>query len=936
MASIQQTVPNLLGGVSQQPDDIKLPGQVRQAENIYLDPTFGCLKRPPTRWVSSLGSDIPDGCRWFPIFRDNAELYMVAMYRKPDDQALVVRVWGVSGNEITVNMDTSFDVYVGASSLEALRYLTIADYTLLANTEAEPTTDSEEFEEVEDALVTVDTVSYNTTYIIDLAGPESDTVTKTRATKISVNPANWTRSQPDCEFQSSGTFTVSYDDEPIDTNDEEAEGLVSVSRKDGEPVNGNGLTVRIVTQCRSVRDTDTDDEYYSRYNTDVILYNGGTDWQVGDIIRIQMANKDYFITIEEVSSYEVYANHASVSYTSPATNESGGLNLVDVVTGLTDAVNGIADYNYAAESVNNVIRVYRTNNKPFIISTRGGQAGSALSAFRKTAPDVSKLPSQCFDDFRLKIANTEEATSDDYYVKFVSDQEGYPGPGIWEETVKQGDREFLNKTSMPFALIREANGTFSLKPLDDSMALGGWAERSVGDSNTNPTPTFVGNQQTIRAMFLHRNRLGFVTEDSCVLSQPGDYFNFYSVSGITISDADPIDISASDTKPVSLKDAISTSQGVVLLGEQAQFSLGTQEAIFSSNTAEMKKVSGYDYLGKVLPQHTGVSVMYATSAGEFTKVMELAVQSIRNTPLTEEATRTIPRYIPTDLDWSACSPNNDLVLFGKRDDAIYVFRFFNEGDTRKVAGWSKWIFAGSIEFAAFKGDDLYLIQSLNGEYQLLKMTLIDGPTTGIDLGFTQFRPRCDMQVKKSDLVKDGQVVSPSGRVDAVYRVPDGYAYSGQIIVAFTDVRTGEYITIDIEDGKFKVEEERNFTMGLEYNGKVELPRFWVQPDPNKQRADHVSPPMVQNVYLDLFNSGAILCELKVRGYPDQQFPLEITDADDYAADAVVVMENITYDLQVYQRGDYTNITLNSTTPFPTAVTSYSWQGTYYKRGYRIL
>ena len=68
MAAIQQTIPNLLGGVSQQPDDIKLPGQVRQAENIYLDPTFGCLKRPPTRWVASLGSDIPADCRWIPIF----------------------------------------------------------------------------------------------------------------------------------------------------------------------------------------------------------------------------------------------------------------------------------------------------------------------------------------------------------------------------------------------------------------------------------------------------------------------------------------------------------------------------------------------------------------------------------------------------------------------------------------------------------------------------------------------------------------------------------------------------------------------------------------------------------------------------------------------------------------------------------------------------
>ena len=51
MAAIEQTIPNLLGGVSQQPDPVKLAGQVRVADNVYLDPTFGCMKRPPTEYV---------------------------------------------------------------------------------------------------------------------------------------------------------------------------------------------------------------------------------------------------------------------------------------------------------------------------------------------------------------------------------------------------------------------------------------------------------------------------------------------------------------------------------------------------------------------------------------------------------------------------------------------------------------------------------------------------------------------------------------------------------------------------------------------------------------------------------------------------------------------------------------------------------------------
>ena len=44
MAAISQQIPNLLGGVSQQADPLKLAGQVKESINAYLDPTFGCRK----------------------------------------------------------------------------------------------------------------------------------------------------------------------------------------------------------------------------------------------------------------------------------------------------------------------------------------------------------------------------------------------------------------------------------------------------------------------------------------------------------------------------------------------------------------------------------------------------------------------------------------------------------------------------------------------------------------------------------------------------------------------------------------------------------------------------------------------------------------------------------------------------------------------------
>ena len=54
MAAVTQTITNYLGGVSNQPDDKKLLGQVTQAKNAYPDPTFGLQKSPGFKYLLEL------------------------------------------------------------------------------------------------------------------------------------------------------------------------------------------------------------------------------------------------------------------------------------------------------------------------------------------------------------------------------------------------------------------------------------------------------------------------------------------------------------------------------------------------------------------------------------------------------------------------------------------------------------------------------------------------------------------------------------------------------------------------------------------------------------------------------------------------------------------------------------------------------------------
>ena len=51
MASVTQTIPTLTGGISEQPDELKVPGQVNVADNVLPDVTHGLQKRPGGKLV---------------------------------------------------------------------------------------------------------------------------------------------------------------------------------------------------------------------------------------------------------------------------------------------------------------------------------------------------------------------------------------------------------------------------------------------------------------------------------------------------------------------------------------------------------------------------------------------------------------------------------------------------------------------------------------------------------------------------------------------------------------------------------------------------------------------------------------------------------------------------------------------------------------------
>ncbi|WP_323156965.1 hypothetical protein [Pseudomonas rhodesiae] len=127
MGLVSQSVKNLKGGISQQPDILRFSNQGKLQINGWSSETEGLQKRPPTTFVKRLGAVGMFGAK--PLIhlvnRDAAEQYFMVFTGQG------VEVADLKGNRYSVRG------YNGYANCEHprndLRLITIADYTFVAN-----------------------------------------------------------------------------------------------------------------------------------------------------------------------------------------------------------------------------------------------------------------------------------------------------------------------------------------------------------------------------------------------------------------------------------------------------------------------------------------------------------------------------------------------------------------------------------------------------------------------------------------------------------------------------------------------------------------------------------------------------------------------------------------------------------------------------------
>jgi hypothetical protein len=1048
MPTINQASANLVGGVSQQPDILKLPGQVREAENVLLDPTFGCRKRPPVQFIKQIApsSDaVPANAKWFPIFRDNRERYVVAVYE--DTGVPVLRVWEAdTGTERNVDVfDDAYDYLKTVDYANNIQELTINDYTLLSNRDVRPTMDINSIGRTNDeALVVVEEVSYSTVYAIDfLRDGAAGSQTKVyKAEKISVSPASWEVADSGlCTLAGTSPFTVNQvgktnlqfnltvNCDPFMTHGEtpgtwyptgvectsvDADGIGeyffdgaqnyaegSYLYKDFTVTTAAGniqvraefrvrkdpgetgkyfyqyITSGILSYTTTTVDWKVDQKfenewtnnrdfttdrgkfypngyvfkmkynvktvlqgpgtptytYKSRYTANVQLTNGGAGWRKGDTAIVTYKGQDYLVRVEEESFQYTYEAESTVSYT---TASSGNLDVGTIVSNLVSGINTLTPY--FAKGIGNVIYIKRdTDTREFNIATRGGAGNGAMRAVKGSVSDVSKLPAQAEPGFTITVRNSGSTMLDDYYLKFVGAEGEMPGAGSWEETVAPGSITDFNPYTMPYALIRESDGDFTLRALSrrysDKLY---WKERLVGSEETNREPTFVG--KAINSMFFFRNRLGILSDSSVVLSQPGDYFNFWRKSAMVVSDADPIDMAPSATKPATFKWALGTPAGLMLFADSSQYMMASRDIAFGPATAEMTEISNFAFNTKAPPIETGVSLIFVTEDTAYTQVFEYLADNPNSRPLSAELSKLVPEYIPTGIRMITSSPNSGVTLLGDGSNYLWVFRYYNQANQRLMAGWSKWKLPCPVLMVGYNQDTAYVVCNNDGNIILGKIETTDNPGKSSISAFGRlFTPRLDLFVR-------GDSITPVDNLDGTYDLPfpDGaYVEGSTACVLYTQGSDStSFLSPEVQEsgGSYYVvvDEEtvsNPYVLGLEYSLSVEMPTFFLK---GEGAADTVNNIMVQFVNVDLFMAGLYSARVVKQGYDDVVLEMDVPQIGVSYANEPSVRESANVSIPIFSPGNTSKLILESSNPTPSSIISYSWTGRYSTRGVKAM
>jgi len=371
----------------------------------------------------------------------------------------------------------------------------------------------------------------------------------------------------------------------------------------------------------------------------------------------------------------------------------------------------------------------------------------------------SGLPSPQADGFVAKISGDKSTGQDDYYVKWEGNvwketiRPVYPGGSTTHAnaTVKKNARTSFNVATMPVNLYK-AFGTVDgvADQIYYILSTVDWLSRTVGDLGTNPFPSFANYSlsdppadatdatYTINDIFFHRNRLGFVSDENVILSEAGEYFNFWHTTVLSVLDTAVIDVAVSNNQVAILKSAIPFQENLVLFSDLQQFKL-TSEQFLTPTSVTVDVATNFETSTDTKPVPAGKTIFFPFQRGSFSGIREYFIDVASETNDANEVTAHVPEYIEGTVKKMAVSSNEEVLLILSDTDRreLIVYKYYYNDKEKLQSAWSKWKFDAEIIDVEFIGSIAFILfrrgDGSNDPVYLEKLNLsVDSATAILD------------------------------------------------------------------------------------------------------------------------------------------------------------------------------------------------------------
>ena len=650
-------------------------------------------------------------------------------------------------------------------------------------------------------------------------------------------------------------------------------GGISIWNVDGTVCTVNMDTSTAVNAVNYLTGARTNYSILTVQDTSVIVNNLQTVAKQPDPNFVANTRATLVLSDTAVSStYSVTMNAGGGASDQTFTTTTGTNTTYDQL--LTTLKNGIDAFNISGLTVTKFLgtlelsRVVSGTRTSFAIACQGGPANNKLAVFQDQVDNVAQLPLQSFQDHVVKVINTA-SVNDTYFAKFVADN-GVSGPGFWKEARDPSKSAGLDASTMPHELVNTALNTFTFRQFS-------WIDREVGDDNTNAHPSFVGHK--IQEAFFHNNRLGFLSNDNVSMSQAAKYFNFYHTSAQIITDADPIDLSASTIRPANLHAIIPTTQGLVLFSKNQQFLLASADGVLTPASTTIRTISNYEVDILVDPVDMGTNINFLSKTPSYTRVFGMITRGQDENPQVLDVGRVVNEWIPQTIDTLIASPQNQFIAMSDQDNKeVYFYRTYNDGKETIVQSWFEWKLPGTVQTIAIDSDDFLAVTKQGNQFTLSKVSLSQSPEDAVIVNNDgqKINPCIDLYAPPSSVAYDStnnftKCYIPWNNVTGLdpILIIKGTTATGQFIESGFTISptiasdgTGTYFKVPLKN---LTSIASDIIIGWKYDLDVELPKTYYRVDDAMAKTDFTANLTVARMKFAVGLSGVMGFKLKSKG-----------------------------------------------------------------------